>query len=146
MPGHYLASEQSCYWARLSGLGGELSEIVANDNAEGRIIVEVKAADAAFQSSGCGIWNPFDVGAAVSQQSSFGDGSVVVGRDIAPGLYAASRVPGDSCYWERQSGLGGEPADIIDNDFVFDDGAVVVTIANGDFSFTSSGCGTWTKS
>ncbi len=45
-----------CYWARLSGTGGTLSEIIANDVAAGPAVVTIAATDAAFQSTGCGGW------------------------------------------------------------------------------------------
>lgn len=41
----------SCYWARLSGLDGELGSILANTNAIGQFYVKVKATDYAFQTA-----------------------------------------------------------------------------------------------
>lgn len=57
-PGTYRSSRGDwCYWARLSGLGGELRDIIANDNVfEGQAIVTIGANDHAFESSGCGTW------------------------------------------------------------------------------------------
>lgn len=46
-----------CYWARLSGLGGELSDVIANSGSQsGPIIVTIKKTDSAFTSHSCGDW------------------------------------------------------------------------------------------
>jgi len=57
-PGTYRAANPDgfCYWARLSGTGGTLREIIANDNTTGPAVVTIAATDAAFESSGCGGW------------------------------------------------------------------------------------------
>ena len=73
--------------------------------------------------------------------SSFGEGTELVGSDVQPGTY---RAPGGSeCYWERLKGASGNTDDILANDL----GPTnpVVQIASGDYAFTSTSCGTWTK-
>ena len=45
-----------CYWARLSGLSGELDDILANDNTDAPTYVQILETDTAFESSGCGEW------------------------------------------------------------------------------------------
>lgn len=56
-PGTYRNSGTSdCYWARLSGLGGSVYDIIANDNANGQAVVRIAASDAGFTSSRCGTW------------------------------------------------------------------------------------------
>lgn len=45
-----------CYWARLSGTSGDLSEILANDNPHGLTTVTVKSSDRAFETHGCKPW------------------------------------------------------------------------------------------
>lgn len=45
-----------CYWARVSGFGGTLGEIIANDNVTGAAIVSIDPSDAGFMSHGCGEW------------------------------------------------------------------------------------------
>jgi len=53
--GRYQASTPAdCYWARLSGFGGELADVVANAN--GQAIVDIAPSDVGFTSSRCGIW------------------------------------------------------------------------------------------
>lgn len=50
----------TCYWARLSGLGGGLGDIIANGLPSGPATVEISPSDAAFESSGCGEWTRSD--------------------------------------------------------------------------------------
>ncbi|CAL9494015.1 hypothetical protein SUDANB121_03315 [Nocardiopsis dassonvillei] len=45
-----------CYYARLSGLSGELDDIIANNNIEGPGTVEVSESDAALELSGGCEW------------------------------------------------------------------------------------------
>jgi hypothetical protein len=53
-PGTYKAEAQDgCYWARLSGLGGDLGDIIANGNASGPVTIEVSPGDRALELSGC---------------------------------------------------------------------------------------------
>ena len=73
---------------------------------------------------------------------SFGDGTWIVGSDIAPGLYVAPGIIEDSCYWERLSGFGGTLDEIIAIEF--DYGRQLVEIASTDVAFKSDGCGLWT--
>ena len=69
-----------------------------------------------------------------------GDGTFRMGADLQPGTYRSQG--GESCYWERLRGLGGQTADIIAN------GAGIlpqtVTIAPTDLAFRSQGCAPWT--
>ena len=46
-----------CYWARLSGLGGDFDDIIANENTGASTQVEIQGSDVAFKSDGCGEWN-----------------------------------------------------------------------------------------
>lgn len=75
---------------------------------------------------------------------AFDDGTHVVGEDIQPGTYRTHGDDGSSfgCYWARLSGFSGELDEIIANDNAQN---TVVTIAETDKGFSSSGCGTWTK-
>lgn len=45
-----------CYWARLSGGGGGLGDIIANDNTTGPTTVTIGDSDWGFKSSRCGTW------------------------------------------------------------------------------------------
>jgi hypothetical protein len=46
-----------CYWARLSGFGGTLDEIIANFFGSSPTIVTISATDAGFHSESCGGWS-----------------------------------------------------------------------------------------
>ncbi len=84
---------------------------------------------------------PAPVAAApIAAIATFGPGTQLVGRDIAPGTY---RAPGGNlCYWERLRGFGGTVGDIIANELSF--GPQIVTISATDRGFDSTRCGTWT--
>jgi hypothetical protein len=131
----------SCYWERLSGFGGTLDEIIANDNAAGPSVVTIAATDKGFNSVRCGRWTQ-DLSPVLSSPTApFGDGTFIVNKDIAPGTWRSS---GDqACYWERLNDFSGELNAIIANDNTSD--PTIVTIGSGDAGFSSKRCGTWTK-
>ena len=142
-PGTYRtrASTSGCYWERLRGFGGTLSEIIANELTNEYTVVTIKATDRGFRSTRCATWTN-DLSAITSSLAgSFGAGAFIVGVDIAPGTWRAAG--GSSCYWERLSGFGGELNEIVANGL--GDAPAVVTIAASDKGFSSSGCGGWTK-
>ncbi|MCU0506018.1 MAG: hypothetical protein MUE82_09675 [Chloroflexi bacterium] len=128
-----------CYWERLTGLGGTLDEILANDIVTGYAVVTIAPTDVAFTSKRCGIWSP-DLSAVTPTRTAFGEGTFIVGTDMQPGRYRSSGE--GSCYWERLSGFSGTLDDIISNDNV--DGQAIVDIAGTDAGFSSSRCGAWT--
>ena len=56
-PGTYRAAGgDSCYWARLSGFSGTLTEIIANHFGPGPQVVTIYSSDAGFESERCGTW------------------------------------------------------------------------------------------
>jgi hypothetical protein len=142
-PGTYRSNtnDSLCYWERLSGLGGTLGEIVANDNAAGPAVVAISETDRAFTSTRCAPWTSDLSPITPSPTTPFGAGTFIVGTDIAPGLWRSAG--GSTCYWARLSGFGGSLGEIIANQVAGDSGTV--QIAPGDKGFTSSRCGTWTK-
>jgi hypothetical protein len=79
-------------------------------------------------------------------KNSFGAGTYLVNKDILAGRYFALSAS-SSCYWERESGLGGTLGEIIANDFVgFTPGQLIVDIAGSDLAFkTQSACGNWSQ-
>lgn len=132
-----------CYWARLSGFTGSLDEVIANDTASSpkSLVVDILPTDAGFQSRGCGRWTSDLSPVTSSPTSDFGDGTWIVGVDVAPGTWS---TPGDDlCYWARLSGFTGEFDELTAND-VSTSGGAVVTILPTDVGFATSGCGTWT--
>ncbi len=141
-PGTYRTrvASSGCYYSRLSGFGGSLSEIIANENTDAPAVVTIAATDKGFKSSRCGIWTQ-DLSAITTDQTTFGDGIFIIGTDISPGTYRSSGSEG--CYYSRLRGFSGALGDIIANENT--DSSAVVTIAATDKGFKSSRCGTWTK-
>ena len=45
-----------CYWERLRGFSGRLSDIIANEIVEGAAVVTIKASDKGFATHGCAPW------------------------------------------------------------------------------------------
>lgn len=129
-----------CYWERLSGLGGTLDEIIANENADSHAIVEIAENDEAFSSTGCGEW--YELEGLEELMAEIPPGTWAVGSHVAPGRYRTEASSG--CYWERIAGFSGELGDIIANDNV-GAGSAIVDILDGDVGFSSTGCGTWSS-
>ena len=76
---------------------------------------------------------------AAAHAQSFGDGTHVVGLDIQPGIY---RAPGgDTCIWQRLSGLSGEYQDIIASGLLAT--KPTVEIQATDKAFMATNCGAW---
>lgn len=73
---------------------------------------------------------------------TFGPGTQLVGGDIQPRTYRAL-APGDFCYWERLSGLGGSFEEIIANGTP--SGPTLITVLATDAAFSSEGCGEWSE-
>jgi hypothetical protein len=138
-PGTYRAvGAPSCYWARLSGFGGTLDEIIANELGSGPQVATIASTDTGFKSSGCGMWR---LSAPAVPTAAPGDGTWRVGLDIAPGTYQATVTTG-FCYWVRLAAFSGSLDDILANVIVMN-GPALVTIEATDAGFKSSGCGTW---
>jgi hypothetical protein len=79
--------------------------------------------------------------ATASSVRTFGDGTYIVGKTVAPGSY---RAPGGSnCYWERDRNFSGGDNSIIANDTPA--GPTLTTISPSDKGFQTSGCGRWTS-
>lgn len=49
-------SSQGCYWERLTGFGGALAEIIANEFTHASAIVTIAPSDVGFSSKDCGTW------------------------------------------------------------------------------------------
>ena len=58
-PGEYVgvSGDDLCYWARLSSLGGKLSDVIVNSiiDENSRFYVEIESSDYAFEIAGCEI-------------------------------------------------------------------------------------------
>ncbi|QGV70177.2 DUF2510 domain-containing protein [Clavibacter nebraskensis] len=78
--------------------------------------------------------------AALAEGRAFGAGVKRIGQDVQPGTYVTEGEL-DGCYWERTDAAG----EIIDNNFISSGLRAEVVIRSGDYSFTSTSCGTWRK-
>jgi len=141
---YYTVPANGCYWERLSGLGGTLAEIIANDIISGysQAIVDIKASDLAFSTNAaCGTWFSTP---RVAFQAVIPSGTWLVGAQVTSGTYQANASSG--CYWERLRDFAGDFTSIIANNFVSGAGSQLVSIAAGDVGFTTNNsCGTWTR-
>jgi hypothetical protein len=132
-----------CYWARLKGFDGTLSEIIANDNViNAYSVVTISKTDVGFESNDCGEWTSDLSQVTTSKSKLTVDGKYIVGTDLSAGKWRSSG--GDYCYWARLSGFGGTLSNIIANDNVLG-GSTIITIRSTDKGFETKGCGTWTR-
>ena len=141
--GTYRNSDSSglCYAARLSGFGGSLDEIIANELSYNLMIVTIKPSDAGFESQDCGVWSNKLTPRTASPTSPFAGGYYLVGNEVAAGLWRNSDSS-ELCYWERLSGFGWTLDDIITNGL--STSIETVQIGPSDVGFHSEDCGTWT--
>ena len=107
----------SCYWARLEGVSGDLDDIIANRNAIGQFYVEVLETDAYLEID-CKATPLADWPVPNPRLVSLDPGMYIVGRDIDAGTYRGEAGEDilDSCYWARLSGVTGTIDDILAND------------------------------
>ena len=139
-PGIYRTAGEITYFARLSGLTGEFSDIISNEAfPQAPVLVEIKPTDVAFESMGTGEWTIIDGTYNPEPIASFGGGWWLVGTDIIPGLY---RTEDAVNYFARLSGLGAEFQDITTNS-IPPQGPVVVEIKADDIAFHSKTDGLW---
>ena len=126
-----------CYWARLSGVSGEFSDLIANDNAMGQFYLEVLPTDKYLQVD-CNITPLNEWHEPVEPLSNIVPGVYLIGRDIVPGTYRGEAGTGalDSCYWARLSGVTGEFSDLIANDNAV--GQYFVSVEDSDFALSTS--------
>lgn len=147
VPGRYFTDPGlGCYWERLSGFGGTLNDVIANDFVgfdAPQLIVDILGSDRGFSSdSDCRTWS---MSPRAAPSSGITPGTWLVNAQIAPGTYRITAAPG--CYWERLRNFEGRIASIIANDFVAGGGPVIVSISPSDVGFhADDDCGTqWTQ-
>ena len=145
-PGRYRATSTDfqCFWLRLSDFG--MSEDGAGVIAAaryGHTIVDIAATDLAFHSGSCGTWSD-DLTPLVSPGEPFGDGTFLVGPEVAPGRY---RAASDArwCEWQRLSGFGGPRAGAaIESGGAVEGQDTTAQVEPTDVGFYSINCDTWT--
>jgi len=140
------AGGPGCYAARLSGFGGTIDDIIANEYTSGSVplTVTIEPTDAGFESDAdCGTWTNEIQFRLPPTTAPFGNGTWFVGEEVAPGTWRNSDSSA-GCYWERRSGFSWQLADTIANGFSTS-AIQTVTIEGSDEGFYSKNCGTWTK-
>jgi hypothetical protein len=145
--GRFFSDPRSgCYWERLSGLGGTLDDILANQFLGFdalQEIVDIRGNDHAFKATAdCGNWFTTP---RHGMQNAIPPGNWLIGSQVAPGTYRVDA--GSGCYWERLRGFSGElRPDLIANNFIGSASPQAVSIAASDVGFFTNGkCGTWTR-
>lgn len=140
-PGIYwgLAGEDlfdSCYWARLSDLAGELSSIIANDNAIGQYYVELRETDFALKTA-CELIL-LEHAPIREVEEVLTPGTYIIGRDIQPGRYQgqAGEEITETCYWSRLKDVSGSFESIIANDNAM--GSYYIQVFETDFALNTA--------
>lgn len=143
LPGTYEtrnAAGGPCVWSRLSGFKGTDFERKATVVSEGAAFVTLLASDVGFRSAGCETWRRLMIPEASVDAAPFGDGTYVVGRDVAPGIYEAHLTDSSRCRWVRLSDWSWTFGVITERRH---EGRAIVEISSSDAGFHSSGCGEW---
>ena len=126
----------SCYWARLEGISGELDDTIANNNAIGQFYVEVLETDAYLEID-CEVTPLANWPVPNPRLVSLDPGMYIVGRDIDAGTYRGEAGEDilDSCYWARLSGVTGTIDDILANNNAI--GQFYVEVETSDFALAT---------
>ena len=108
-------------------------------------IVEIPAGYNTFSSEGCGTWST-DLKPIITPGQPFGDGTYLVGEEIAPGRYRTISSS-DSCSWQATGQFGRYTERVASDAYEIGTAgsSVVVDIEPGDLAFRSYGCGVWTE-
>ena len=145
--GRYFAAPPTtgCFFERLSGLSGNISDTIANNFLSFKPpqwIVDIKSSDKAFSTDAdCGTWNQSQKG---GQMTNIVPGMWLVGSQVSAGLYKANVNAG--CYWERLRNFSNSTLDgVIANGFISSAGQQFLEPRAGDAGVDSDDdCGTWT--
>jgi hypothetical protein len=140
-PGTYRATaETSCDWWRLGDPVDGIETILGSAMGSGPRLLTIGRRDTAIRSSGCGRWTS-DLSRVTEDRTAFGDGTFLVGDDVAAGSYVSAGA--GTCTWARLSGFGGTPEELVAS--VVATGPQEVVIRASDAGFASAGCGGWTR-
>lgn len=139
-PGTYRAvADGTCTWVRL-GEAADGLQVMGSAVGSGPRLVSVGKRDVAIRSSGCGRWTS-DLSRVTDERTIFGDGTFLVGEDVAAGSYVSDGT--GACTWARLSGFGGTAGQVIAS--AGGPEPQEVTIRASDKGFASSGCGSWVR-
>ena len=142
-PGTYRAERATpeCYWDRRGSFSGSEGVVLGTRTSDDRQVVTIRPGDTTFRTSGCAPFTNDLFPITQSLTGAFGDGTWIVGLDIAPGTWTAPG--GVDCIWERVGDFSGSPDALKATDSGVDN--PVVDISAGDGGFVTSDCGTWVK-
>ncbi len=136
---------ESCYWARLKDVTGELGSILANDNSIGQFYIQVKPTDYALETK-CRLLYLKDPPKPVKEfPTTILPGMYLVGIDIQPGTYKGEGgvdILG-SCYWARLRNAYNDLSSIIANDNAI--GQFYIQTFKTDFALTTRCKLDWVK-
>jgi hypothetical protein len=135
-----IKAEDGCNWKRLAAQ--ELSDEAVR-GAGTAVTVEIRPTDIAFWSEKCGWWTQILTPPSDSPAAPFGQGTWLVGEEVAPGLWQNSDSSA-TCTWARLATLDGSPTAVASNGTTGVSG-LAIQIAPEDVAFHSWGCGTWTR-
>lgn len=132
-----------CTWARLRTdfEDGTAEDILSFAITDLPTVTTIKPTDPFFGTDGCATWTADLSPITASPTAPFGDGTWIVGSDIAAGTWESSD-PGD-CTWGRLSNFSSDAGSLIEFHPSLPEGKVV--IQPSDAGFYADGCGTWTK-
>jgi hypothetical protein len=140
-PGTYRATaDGTCSWVRLGEPMGTLETVLGSAVGSGPRLLTVGKKDVAIRTNGCGRWTS-DLSRVTTDRTAFGDGTFLLGEDVAAGRYASSGT--GTCSWARLSGFGGTPGEVVQSGVAT--GPQEVVLRSSDAGFASSGCGGWTR-
>jgi hypothetical protein len=140
-PGTYRATaDGTCSWVRLGEPMGTLETVLGSAVGSGPRLLTVGKKDIAIRTNGCGRWTS-DLSRVTTDRTAFGDGTFLLGEDVAAGRYASSGT--GTCSWARLSGFGGTPVEVVQSGVAT--GPQEVVLRSSDAGFASSGCGGWTR-
>lgn len=155
LPGTYVAansgstddSGDECYWSRLNGFRSDAFDHLSAYANRGPAIATVMHSDAGFRSWNCGTWTSIDLAAGSDSDLQiagaggvFGDGTFLVGVDIAPGSYEGNLRGNALCRWRRVSDFSWNTGVITE---VTSSERTIATILPSDKGFFSYRCGEW---
>lgn len=126
----------SCYWARVSDLTGDMDSLIANDNGIGQFYVEVRGTDHALET-GCELIL-LEYAPMLEIGNTLPPGTYIVGRDIQPGTYQGQAGDDitESCYWARLQDVSGDMGALIANDNA--KGSYYVQVVESDFALKTN--------
>lgn len=131
LAGNLLSDQGICYWERLSGLSGELDDVITNDIESGLFYVEVLETDLALKTD-CELLPLDKVPAPETPKTEISEGMYMVGRDIEAGTWRGETD--DTCYWERLSCAKGTLDCIITNDIP--EGQFFIEVSPSDYAIS----------